>query len=207
MKNWTGKKGRKTPVNFLEVLKDLGGSVVGAAKQETTGVGKNILEHVGGLETFRSQGELQPNQTIDLTEIQKKEKELRLKDWRIQEEIVSLRKQEKILYSRQDQEAKLQIQAVQQELKKLAQATEGLTKEVKIASIQAPVDPGTYHFGFFDRLKSFIFEFRKKIQDSKTWLASFNQRSQKRNFYWFSVKKSGTKFMLSQERYMATAAG
>jgi hypothetical protein len=206
--NWTGKKfPKKTPTNFIEALKDLGSSVVNATRQESTGVGKGILEHLGGLDSFHSQGELQPNQPIDFDTLQKKEKELRLKEIRVQEEVVSLRKQEKILYSRQEKEIQLQIKAIQEELKKLARSTEGLAKEVKVATIQAPVDPGTYHISFFARLKSFIFEFRKRIQDSQTWLSTLNQKSQKRCHYWFAVKKSGTKFMLSQERYMATQAG
>jgi len=76
-----------------------------------------------------------------------------------------------------------------------------------VASKLEPVEPGVYHLNFFERPKQAIIIFRKKIEDSASWLALFNQRAKKRGYYWTQFKKSGTKFLLSQERYMATQAG
>jgi uncharacterized phage-associated protein len=92
-------------------------------------------------------------------------------------------------------------------LKNLAVATKDLVQEVEKATKIEPVDPGLYHLNFFEKLKQTIITLRKKIEDSANWLALFNQRSKKKNYYWSQVRKSGTKFMLSQERYMATQAG
>jgi len=114
---------------------------------------------------------------------------------------------EKLVFSKTDQEAKLQVKALQAELKKLAASTKKLTKEVTIAISQEPVNPGVYHVNYLERLRGWLVLLKKRIDESATWLAEFNQRSKKRHYYWNQVKKSGTKFMLSQERYMATQAG
>jgi hypothetical protein len=74
--------------------------------------------------------------------------------------------------------------------------------------MQAPVSPGIYHRHFFAQLKSFIQDIRRRVQDSKHWLAVANSRASKRQgFFWGQAQKSGTKFLLSQERYMATTTG
>jgi len=126
---------------------------------------------------------------------------------RFQEEFQQVRPVEKLVFNQADQEIKLQVTATQEELKKLALSTQNLAKEVETAAVQTPVNPGIYHLNFFERLRQKIILLKKKIDESATWLGEFNQRSAKRNYYWAQVKKSGTKFMLSQERYMATQAG
>ena len=88
-----------------------------------------------------------------------------------------------------------------------SQTTSNLSGEVKKATLQAVVEPGTYHETFFDRIRKLIELARKKLAESETWMQIFNNRSQKRSHYWGQVKKSGTKYMLSQERYMATQVG
>ena len=116
-------------------------------------------------------------------------------------------REERLVFHRKQEEAKLQIKAVQEELKKLADASQGLSQEIKKATFTATVEPGTYHDNFFDRIRRLIQLARKKISESKSWLETFNHRAKKRSHYWFNVKKSGTKFMLSQERYMSTQVG
>lgn len=186
-------------------------------KKKVTNSNK-LLEILRGLEAKPSQqtarkdysqkqsGELKPNQTLTLKETNsaiQKDRFFR----KIQGEFWDLRHQEKLLFTRNERETRLQIEAIQEELKKLALSTKNLTKEVEIAVKQAPVEPGVYHLTFFENLRQLLVFFRKKVKESATWLAASNQRGKKRNFYWAQVKKSGTKFMLSQERYMATQSG
>ena len=82
-----------------------------------------------------------------------------------------------------------------------------MSKEVEIAAMQAPVEPGVYHLNFLEKLRETIIFLSKSIKESFNWLAVCNSRAKKRSHYWSQVKKSGTKYMLSQERYMATQAG
>lgn len=168
-----------------------------------------LLEILRDLETKPSQqqtGELRPNQTLTLKEAKEAIQKERLFR-RVQGEFWDWRHQEKLLFTRNDQETKLQVEAIQEELKKLALSTKNLTKEVEIAAKQVPVEPGIYHLSFFEKLRQSLVFLRKKVEESATWLAAFNQKDKKRNYYWGQVKKSGTKFMLSQERYMSTQFG
>ncbi len=114
---------------------------------------------------------------------------------------------EKTLFSKTEQQTKLQIQAIQEEIKKLAASTQNLAKEVQVAALQTPVNPGRYHVNFFEKLRQTIILIKKRIEESASWLATYNGKSKKQDFYWSQVGKSGTKYMLSQERYMSNSAG
>lgn len=126
---------------------------------------------------------------------------------RFQQEFKQPRTVEVSVFTEAEQRAKLEIVAVQQELKKLAESTKHLTKEVEVAVRQDPVNPGVYHLSFLQKLRRKIILFKKRVDESASWLDEFNYRATKKGYYWGQVKKSGTKFMLSQERYMATQVG
>lgn len=139
------------------------------------------------------------------------EQQLRLQKERFfrqfQEHYHQAPKTERLVFSEAEQQVKLQIRAIQEELKRLALSTKDLAKEVEIAAIQAPVDPGVYHLNFLEKIRRQIILFKKRIEESATWLGEFNHRAKKRGHYWTQFKKHGTKFLLSQERYMSTQAG
>lgn len=155
----------------------------------------------------RSGGEIAPGETIDLRSVEEKAAELEKDYEKFYHQAEHLRREEKGVYDTKEQQLQLQVKTLQEELNQMAKATKDLEKEVEIAAFQAPIKPGAYHISFFERLSHFIRAFRTKIDSSAAWLAAFNQRSKKRNYYWAQVRKSGTKFMLSGERYMATQAG
>lgn len=206
------KRNKKRPIssdNFLEALRDLGSDVIDSTIHDVVeGTAESAVDQIRGRKPEKASGTLSPNETIDLGKITSREEETRERLRRqFTQEHADLRRQEKLLFTRQEQEVKLQIKAIQEELKKLAESTQGLAEEVKVATMQASVEPGVYHLTFLERLKQAIQFFRKGIEDSKTWLALANQRAKKRSYYWAQVRKSGTKFMLSSERYMATSAG
>lgn len=191
--------------SFLEALRDLGSGVVDSAVHDVAG---GIASEAFNQITGRQTGELKPNQPVDLTkkypEFLQKEEQL---ERRFQRQFSEIRQQERLVYKQTEQETQLKIRAILAELQKLAESTKNLAKEVEIASAQIPVEPGTYHLSFFERLRQTIILFRKRIEESATWLMAVNQKAKKRNYYWAQVRKSGTKFLLSQERYMATQAG
>ncbi len=194
---------------FLESLKDLGGSVVRSAVEDVAkGTGEEAFEQITGrgAKKVRSEGVLSPDKPFNFEEyILNREKEIRKEERRHFERI---RRQEKIVWTEEQQKTVFQIKAIQEELKKLVLETEGLSQEVKTAAVQGIVEPGVYHLNYLERLMELIKLIRKKLHESKTWLAEWNAYSKKkRNYYWVQVKKSGTKFMLSSERYMATQAG
>jgi hypothetical protein len=153
-------------------------------------------------------GEIKPGGSIDFSSFARESAELEKRYWeRFYLQAERIRQEEKSLHEGKEQQLTYQIHALQAELNEIAKATEDLESEVKVAAFQAPVEPGIYHVSFFENLKLFIKTFRAKIENSAAWLAAFNARSKKRNFYWGQVKKSGTSFMLSGERSLATQAG
>lgn len=118
-----------------------------------------------------------------------------------------IRHEEQIVFSRQNQETKLEIETLQVEIKKLAKEVGGVMIEAEKTSFQAVINPGIYHKNFFKRLMSLLQLARKKISEGKNCLMLFNQRQQSRSAYWTGVKKGGTSFMLSSDRTVATQAG
>ncbi|PIS09655.1 hypothetical protein COT75_00455 [Candidatus Beckwithbacteria bacterium CG10_big_fil_rev_8_21_14_0_10_34_10] len=203
------KKGSHQPVSFIEALKDIGSSVQKQAKDATIGTGKAMADQLLGGNKNSDQvgdsGELQPETPFNFEDyLKSREKQIE----QVQKQKFESRiQEERLVFHRKEEEAKLEIKAVQEELKKLAESTEGLSVEIKKATFTATVNPGTYHENFFSRIKRLIQLARKKLVESQTWLESFNYRSQRKSAYWGGVKKSGTKFMLSQERYTATKTG
>lgn len=119
----------------------------------------------------------------------------------------AVRHEEKLVFVAKERETKVQIGTLLEEVKKLATAVQKVEKEVEITAFQAPVEPGVYHVSFFQKIISFLRSLTQKIEDSAHWMAAFNSKAKKRSYYWGQVQKSGTKFMLSQERYMATQVG
>ncbi|MBU0619275.1 hypothetical protein KKD62_03510 [Patescibacteria group bacterium] len=207
--NTKKKKSNKKAKNFIEAFRDIGSGTAKSLKQDVAGgMAKSAGQQIGGFfgrAPQVNQGELQPNQPFNLENVmQQREQQVRTEERRFAEQ---RRSEEKVVYCARDQETKLEIKALQEELSKFAKTAGALGKEIEKASFNAVVSPGTYHVNFFQRLRSLLAELRHKIADSQTWLSACNKKVDKRCFYWRQVKKSGTKFMLSQERYMSTQAG
>lgn len=118
-----------------------------------------------------------------------------------------LRKQEVLVFSAKEKQVKQQVIALQGELKKLASSVKNLNQEVGKAIIETPVNPGIYHVSFLEKLISFVKLLTKQVEDASTWVTMHTARGKKKSYYWTQVGKSGSKFLLSQERYMATQAG
>jgi uncharacterized lipoprotein YehR (DUF1307 family) len=118
-----------------------------------------------------------------------------------------LRHEEQVIYSREKQQEKLEIESLQIEIKKLAKEVGGVMIEAEKTAFQIVVTPGVYHKNFFKRLISLFQLARKKISEGRNCLAIHNYRQQSRSAYWSGVKKGGTSFMLSSDRTVATQAG
>lgn len=122
----------------------------------------------------------------------------------------TIRREETVLFTRERRETQQQVKSLQTEIGKLAKSVGELSSEVQkaeILAIQEVPEIGTYHLNFFQKLRKVIANLRSQIQESSFWLAAWNKRSQKKNFYWKQFKKSGSKFLLSPDRYMSTQAG
>jgi len=197
------KKRLPSTDSFLEALRNLGGGLVDSAANDVV---KGIRREAVNQITSKKSGELKTGEELDFKKITAEEK-AEIPPSSFTQDFLDIRRQERIIWKQEEEKVRLQIAAILEELKKLASATQNLAKEAKVASEQVPVSPGEYHVSFFEKLRQTLILIRKRVENSAVWLATFNQRAKKRNFYWAQVLKVGTKFMLSQERYMATQVG
>lgn len=190
---------RPAPANFLEALRDLSRGVVDEAKIQVKQVLNTDIPQSMGFS-----GTLEPNQSFSVSDLEAAEKR---GEHKAEGRFNNRLQEERLLFLRSENESRAQIKSIQQEIQLMAKSVGELAHEVEVAAFQAPANPGVYHRNFFDRLRSYIKALRLKVQESKHWLATQNARANKRSFYWGQVQKSGTKFMLSSERYMVTSTG
>ncbi|MDO8488345.1 MAG: DUF5660 domain-containing protein [bacterium] len=197
----TPSKGRRpAPANFIEALSGLTKGVGEEAKIQIT---KAIVEDIP--QAFGFSGTLKPNESFSISDLEAAE---RRGERKATARFSNRLEQERMVFLRSENEKHAQINQILAEIAQLARSIKELNKEVQVATMQAPVNPGVYHRNFFAQLRSFIIDIRQRVTESRHWLATTNSRASKRKgFFWGQAQKSGTKFLLSQERYMVTTTG
>jgi hypothetical protein len=195
----------QSPENFLEALRDLGRS----ATQEVTSQAKAALtQDVPESFGISPSGTLQPNESFTLTDLNQAEQSAYHRaEYDFSSRLAEIRRAEHDRLLQEESAAKKQVQAIREEISKLAKSMGDLAQEIQIATMQTPSNPGIYHQNFYTHLRSIIKALRTRVESSRNWLAASNARASKRGFYWSQVGKSGSKYMLSSERYMVTSTG
>lgn len=200
---------QRTKQNVLETLKDLGSGVTDSLKTDLFQNGsEDFFRQLMG--TMPSQekrsGNLNPGESFSMGNVLagKEEENKRLRAQ------ISLERQlssdEKKVSQDKTNELRVQLQALTQEVVKVAQSTGNLAEATQVAMIQAPAEPGVYHIIFFQNVLDFLQSFRMKIDQAATWLQGSNKRAQKKN-YWSMYKKKGSSFLLSPDHYLQRSAG
>ena len=203
----SSKSKKPAPVNdnFLEALRDLSKGVVDDARTQLHQAVTSDVRSSFGLD---SSGTLNPNEQVSINQLQKAEAQGEEQaENRFSSRIEQMRSEERSRLLREEAASRSQIDSIRNEILSLAKSMGDFAQEVQMAAMQAPANPGIYHKGFFAHLKSVISLLRQRVDSSKNWLASANSRANKRGHYWGQVQKSGTKYMLSSERYMVTSTG
>ena len=103
-------------------------------------------------------------------------------------------------------ELKVELQALMQEVQKVAASTENLAEATQVAMMTAPVEPGIYHINFFKNFLKDLQSFKMRIDYAVTWLQGSNKRAEKKN-YWNMYKKKGSSFLLSPDHSLQRSAG
>jgi len=188
--------------NFLEAFKE-------QTKAATFGVAAGAYDQIIGRDP-QAVEETKPQTTFNFEEyLRSRENQIRN-----QERLIARNRQvtETLVFHRKEEAAHQQIEYIKSEIKTLVVQTGKLSGELvqaeKAVMGQTPdIQSGTYYLSFFERIKRLVILAKKKINESRTWLAAFNGRCQNKSYYWSQFAKSGSKFSLSHERYMATQAG
>lgn len=204
------KKSQKliTKQNVLESLKDLGGGAVNQTGDLLKSTSEDFFRELMGMGSVqvKRSGEINAGESLQMNEVlngkEEENKKLRAQ--------ISLERQmssdEMRLSQEKSNELKVQLQALTQEVVKVAQSTGNLAEATQVAMIQAPANPGIYHILFFQSVLEFLQSFRKKIDLAATWLQGSNKRAEKKN-YWNMYKKKGSSFLLSPDHYLQRSAG
>jgi hypothetical protein len=200
---------KRAPNNFLEALRELGQDTVSEAKiQVKKIVTSDIPQSLG----ISGSGTLKPNESVSMEQIRQAEMAGEARgeskaQAQFNRRMAEVHEEERRFLQQRETQNKQQILSIQQEIKLMARTVGEFNREVEIATTRAVVNPGVYHKNFFEHLRVFIATMRQRVESSKHWLATSNSRAKKQGFYWGQVKKSGTKYMLSSERYMVTSTG
>jgi hypothetical protein len=196
--------------NFLEAFKENAGK----KPAETVATG-NFLEafkknSLKGTDVVPTRGDLQPGETLPVADvISMEERRRQEEEARTQEALMARQREEEErarFRAKQEQVVK-QIEAIREAILKIAKKMHNVGMEFEKAAFEAPVNPGTYHVTFFEKLKLALEVVKKRLDESASWLHVYNKRKKNMPFFWQQVQKSGTKYMLSAERYMQMAAG
>jgi hypothetical protein len=197
-----------TRQNVLESLKDLGGGATNQAGDLLKGTSEDFLKELLGLSRpkVKRSGEIGPGESLQMNEVMSG-KEEENKHLRAQ---ISLERQlsadEKRVSQEKSGELRVQLQALMQEVQKVAASTQNLAEVTQVTMMTAPIEPGVYHITFFQNVLEFLQSFRKRIDYAATWLQSSNKRAEKKN-YWSMYKKKGSSFLLSPDHYLSRSAG
>ncbi|MBI1864082.1 hypothetical protein HYS03_02635 [Candidatus Woesebacteria bacterium] len=185
--------------NVLESLKDVGAGLAPTSEEF-------FNQLFGPRPEKKYSGDITPGESLEIKDVftGRSEENQKLKSQIFLERRLS--QEEKARVEKKSNELKLQLHAIMQEVLALAQTTQNLGQEVKVAAMQAPIEPGIYHVVFFEKLLEFIKSFRKKIEDAGVWLHASNKRAEKKN-YWNMYKKKGSSFLLAPDHYLQRSAG
>lgn len=187
---------RRDHANFIEALKSIGSQTATSLGQDVVGgVAKNFVEDITG---GRPQSQKNPENSQDI-------------EARIRQEALALQRHREVtetkIFDRKEEEAKAKIAAIKEQLQLLVKEFANMDKQLEKAIEEEIINPGTYHVNFFEKLRRFLIDLRKRVVESANWLELSNQRKAAQQGYWANVKRSGTKYLMSQERTLATQAG
>lgn len=194
--------------NVLEALKEVGNSTGKSVKEDLLRESaREFMNQILGMKPRKKfSGDMEPGKEIVVNDVKtgKQEQADKLKKQLGFER--QIRQEEKNILEKQNQNLRLELHAITTEIAKIAHSTPQLARQVEIATIQAPANPGVYHLIFFERILEFVRSFRKNIESANAWLGAANKRAQKKTF-WGQYKKHGGKRLLSSEDYLQRSAG
>ena len=200
---------RASHTNFIEALKSTGSSIVKDTAKSfkddlVVGGGKQMVDSIFNTNQNTQAKDQQPDFNFN--------EYLRSNERRTkahQQVKYEYEQQETVIFNRRQEEVDKKISEIKVELKKIQAGLDVIDTSTQTVINQEIVNPGTYHLNFFEKLLKFLQHMRKRVVESRHWHSINSQRSTTKSYYWKQAnnKIGGTKFMLSQERQVATQTG
>src|SRR5258708_21038044 len=160
--------------NILEVLRD------DVAKE----TGAEFMRQLLGMRArTKASGELQRGESLVVSDAMSGKKEAQdkqLKQVRFEKRILE---EEKAVIEKKNNELKLRLHAIAQEIQGVVLSTPKLARQVEVASLTATNAPGIYHVMFLEKILEFLISFKENIESASAWLGATNKRANKKNFW------------------------
>lgn len=195
--------------SFVEQIKSIGSSAVNSLKTDVVkGTAQSIFDQLMGSAKTAQVPEEPANQDFFKDWIEDREKQA-ADQARLQERAFQQHKHQEsqVLFSFADEKLRQEIGAVRQEIAMLVKTMGKVESQIEQAVIQEVVDPGVYHLNFFRKLRGWIAQMRKSLEDASLWMQMQSGRGKRSGYYWNQFGKSGTKYSMSSERNVQMGAG
>src|SRR5260221_959924 len=181
--------------NAAESIKGIAGDTMKVLRDDLLKESaKDFMAQLLGMQPARKvSGEIQPGKEVRMENVMSgKQEEID----KMQKHIAFERRildEEKAIIDRKGRELSLQLHAITQEIQSIVKVTPKLAQQVEFAKVGAPINPGNYHLIFFEKLLSYIKDFRKNIEKASIWLEGANKRASKKGVFWAQYdKKNGS---------------
>lgn len=189
--------------SFLEAIRDLGGDFGSTVNKNLKDGSKDIFENIFPFKKNQPPHDPSPLEETNIFSSEQENQFLRKK----LRQFEGVKHQEVLLFSQEQRKTQQQVNVLQDEIKKLTQATGELARESQVAAFNNTPNAGVYHKNLFEAIIQTIRNIRSHVQESSFWLASWNKKAQKKNSYGNMAKKFGASFMLHHDRSVATQTG
>ncbi len=119
--------------------------------------------------------------------------------------INNVQEQENTLFNQKQKELENTIKELQQEIKSLTDSTDNLNQDIQNIALENIPEVSEYQINFLTRIKNFVINFRKNINEASSWLESFTKKKRKKNYFWSMAKskKGGEQYLMSSEHSSA----
>lgn len=120
-----------------------------------------------------------------------------------------IQQQEKLIFDQKQKDLEKNVAELLEEIKKLTKSTDNLEKDIQNIPLENIPEISEYQINFLTRIKNFIVNFRKNINEAGVWLESFNAKKKKRNSFWNKAKDKkhgGEQYLMSNEHSAARSA-
>jgi hypothetical protein len=117
-----------------------------------------------------------------------------------------LAQEQNILFDQRQRELKQAIEDLRLEIKKLAQSTSNISTDVIRIADSNVIDANSYQISVLTRIKNFIIDMRKNINEASLWMEAFANKKKKKNMFWNKVKnkkQGGDQYLFSNEHSAA----
>lgn len=120
-----------------------------------------------------------------------------------------LQREESVLVNSQSIELKQAINELREEIKNLIKTSDSLSQDIEKITVEQVSEINEYQVKFLEKIKIFIVNFRRNIDEAHIWCDSLNCKNKKKNNFWNkskNKKSGGEQYLFSSEHSASRSA-